>query len=347
MVEIELKFQLPAAAREAVRAELAEAGARVQRLQAAYVDTPDRALARARAALRLRREDGAWVQTLKAQGTGVLVRLEHNAELPVDAGGAGDTLPGLDLGRHLGTPAADALAAALGTDAAGLQAAAARGDTLGLGVVFETDVHRTLVTLPAPGGAWVEAALDEGEVRAAGHRLPLGELELELRTGEPAALLALAGDWVTRHGLWLDTRSKAERGEGLSRGPTAVSAARPLPGRQEGAPAGGHAAQAQALLTSVLANGSVLADESLHGADLSLHLRHWHRGLGELLHLLGQAAQGGEGPAPHPDWAGELIGLLAPLDAGAGPGVVVAGRVARGVRLNRLMLALLGWAQPL
>ena len=104
MVEIELKFQLPAAAREAVRAELAEAGARVQRLQAAYVDTPDRALARARSALRLRREDGAWVQTLKAQGAGVLVRLEHNAELPSDAGGAGEALPALDLGRHLGTP---------------------------------------------------------------------------------------------------------------------------------------------------------------------------------------------------------------------------------------------------
>lgn len=340
MVEIELKFQLPATAREAVRTELAEAGARVQRLQAAYVDTPDRALARARAALRLRREDGAWVQTLKAQGAGVLVRLEHNAELPA---GGGDALPALDLGRHAGTPAADALAAALGTDAAGLQAAAARGDTLGLGVVFETDVHRTLVTLPAPGGAWVEAALDEGEVRAAGHRLPLGELELELRTGEPAALLALAADWVARHGLWLDTRSKAERGEGLSRGPLAVSAARPLPARGEG----GHAAQAQALLTAVLANGSVLADEALHGADLSQHLRHWHRGLGELLHLLGQAAQTGASPAPHPDWAGELIGLLAPLDAGAGPSVVVAGRVARGARLNRLLLALLGWAQPL
>jgi inorganic triphosphatase YgiF len=341
VVEIELKFQLPAAARDAVRTELTELGGQLQRLQAAYVDTPTRHLAQARAALRLRREDAQWVQTLKAQGAGVMKRLEHNAELPPDAG---EALPPLDLARHAGTPAAAALAAALGVDEAALAAAAAQGETLGLAVVFETDVRRTLAQLPAPGGAWVEAALDEGEIRAAGHRLALGEVELELRTGEPAGLLALAGEWVARHGLWLDTRSKAERGEGLARGPQTVSALRPVqrPDNDQPVPA-----QVNTLLVAVLANGSVLADEALAGGDRSQHLRHWHRGLGELLHALGVAALAGVGPQPHPDWAGQLIELLAPLDAGAGPTEAVAGRVARSARYNQLMLNLLGWSAPL
>ena len=57
MHEIELKFGLPASQLDALRAELARLGADIARpqiLQAAYFDTPDRRLAQARAALRVR-----------------------------------------------------------------------------------------------------------------------------------------------------------------------------------------------------------------------------------------------------------------------------------------------------
>lgn len=327
MIEIELKFQLPPASLEALRTELEAAGCRPQRLQAAYLDTAERHLARARAALRLRREDDQWVQTLKAQGAGLMHRLEHN--VPV---AGGDAVPALDLARHAGTPAGLALAAALGPDAGPL------------GLVFETDVRRSLALLPAAGGAMVEAALDEGEIRAAGQRLALCELELELRSGEPAALLALADDWVARHGLWLDTRSKAERGEDLARGPASVAALREARRPDEGAAL---QQQVSAILGPLLANASVLADSALPSEALQAHLRHWHRGLGDLLHVLGVADLAGGTQRPHPAWAPALIELLAPLDAGAGPSVAVAGRVIRSPRLTRLMLALLGWSQPL
>ena len=82
MTEIELKFQVPAESRAAVAAAVAgRAGAgQVQRLQAAYHDTAERALANAGVALRLRREGPRWVQTLKAIGGDAMTRLEHNVE---------------------------------------------------------------------------------------------------------------------------------------------------------------------------------------------------------------------------------------------------------------------------
>ena len=326
MTEIELKFQVPAASLAAVRAELAEAGARQQTLRAAYVDTPQRHLAQARAAVRLRWEDDAWVQTAKAMGEGLMTRLEHNAPA-----GQASPRPALDLARHDGTPVAQALARALGE----------AHDTLA--VVFETDVQRTLVDVPAPAGAWVELALDEGTVRAGAHGLALCELEFELRSGEPAALIALARDWVARHGLWLDTRSKAERGELLSRGPQVASPARAARRADPQQPVRQQVAQT---LEPLLANASVLADDGLPPEVLADHLRQWHRGLGDLLHVLGVAELQGADGAPNPAWATELIELLAPMDAGAGPSVAVARRVVRAPRTTRLMLALLGWSQP-
>ena len=47
MVETELKFQVPAAARTAVERQLSTNTARTLELQARYFDTPDRRLAQA------------------------------------------------------------------------------------------------------------------------------------------------------------------------------------------------------------------------------------------------------------------------------------------------------------
>lgn len=208
MTEIELKFQVSAERRAAVAAAVAgRSGAeQVQRLQAAYHDTAERSLAAAGVALRLRREGPRWVQTLKAGGADALTRLEHNVERP----GRSAAVPPLDLSLHDGTPAGARLAEVL-------EAHASSDPEAVLACQFRTDVRRVSRTLRWRG-AVLELAFDEGRVVASARSQPLCELEIELLRGSPAALVEAARHWVARHGLWLDTRSKAERGDLLARG---------------------------------------------------------------------------------------------------------------------------------
>ncbi|PXW93666.1 CYTH domain-containing protein [Sphaerotilus hippei] len=206
MQEVELKFQVPAGHRSALRRAVTTRRAQVTELQARYFDTPQRHLARAGFAVRLRRENAQWVQTLKGGGDGLMKRLEHNA--PVATPPEGE--PGLDLSRHVGTPAGDALEALLkqqGIGAADLQRQ------------YGTDVRRTHRLLRHEG-AVVELAFDEGHILSGDQAVELFELEFELVSGPVPALLSLARRWVDRHGLWLDSRTKAERGDRLVRGLT-------------------------------------------------------------------------------------------------------------------------------
>lgn len=279
MVETELKFQVPAASRAALQRAVATPSAQTLRLRAQYFDTPDGRLAAAGVALRLRQEGAGWVQTLKGARAGLAQRLEHEVTLP-----AGPVA--LDLRRHDGTPAAAALQEALGADAAALV------------VVFQTDVRRSRRVLHS-GGAVIEAALDIGTIRAAGRRLPLWELELELRRGPIEALYALASRWVQRHGLWLDVRSKAERGVLLARG---LDARPPVgaraPALQRGQPMDAAlramvgAALAQALPNASALAGGVGGPEHLHQLRVGL------RRLRSVLQLFGRS--GGADPGPDP-----------------------------------------------
>ncbi len=209
MTEIELKFQVPEGAAAAVRAAVAGRGAtaRTLRLQAVYFDTADGRLAAAGVALRLRREGGRWVQTLKATGADAMTRLEH--EVPRRERSAATPLP--ELALHAGTPAGARLEAVL---------AEVPGATLVCR--YRTDIRRTQRELRHPG-ALLELAFDEGRIEAGDAVLPVCELEIELLRGDPAALLSAAATWVARHGLWLDVRSKAERGTLLATGRSAAS----------------------------------------------------------------------------------------------------------------------------
>lgn len=202
MHEIEIKLQVPPARAEAVRRAVAgPSGATRQRLQAAYFDTADRALANAGLALRLRREGRRWVQALKGAGPDGLTRLEHE----VPRGGAA-AMPALDLSLHVGTPAGERLAAVLADPGHGSPQ-----------LVFRTDIRRTSRRTRVQGGQ-VELAFDEGRIVAGDRALAVCELEIELLAGTPAAVLGSARRWIERHGLWIDLRSKAERGDALARG---------------------------------------------------------------------------------------------------------------------------------
>jgi triphosphatase len=286
MREIELKFQVPAAQREALKRRVATAGAGKQRLQAQYFDTPDRALAAAGIALRLRREGMRWVQTLKAADLHAVNRLEHNVPLAGPSGRAA-TPPALDPLRHRASPAGERLAQVL---------AAAPGP---LAPLFVTDIRRTARRVRS-GGATIEVAFDEGVIMAGSRRLAVCEIEFELVSGRIEGLWPLARQWALRHGLWLDVRSKAERGDRLARGVEVAPAAKAAPAQPLPADAGRDAALRSMVGQAVqhaLANAADIADERftaehVHQARVAM------RRLRSLLRELGQA-----GSDKHPVWS--------------------------------------------
>ena len=204
--EIELKFQVPPGSVAALRRAVGTATARTTPLQAVYADSADARLAAAGLALRLRREGDAWVQTLKGRGDGLLQRLEHEVPLPA---GAGE--PRLDPDRHAGTAAGAALQAAL------------RGAELL--PQYRTDIRR-LHRVLRRSGSHIEIAFDEGRIVAGEASLAVCEIEFELKRGSVEVLLQVAADWVRRHGLWLDVRTKSERGFRLARKLDQVAAVR-------------------------------------------------------------------------------------------------------------------------
>ncbi len=258
--EIELKFRIPAARLVALRRAVATASANLQPLAAAYFDTAGEHLAKARTALRLRREGGSWVQTLKAEGASALQRLEHNVPVP------GGDRPALDITRHDGTPAGAALRRLLAD--AGQPALQER---------YATTVQRTRRLLRS-GGAVIELALDEGTVQADGRSLPLCEIEFELLSGPPQALLALAGRWAARHGLLLDVRTKSELGHTLAAGlpGSPPTSARPLRLDRHASLDAARSAMLANTLRQVLANASQMAagpSEPEHLHQLRVGLR--------------------------------------------------------------------------
>ncbi len=249
MTEIELKFQVPEAARAAVLAAVAGRGgtARSVRLQAAYFDTPDGRLAAAGVALRLRREGTRWVQTLKAAGDDAMTRLEHN----VPRRERSAVPPAPDLALHAGTPAGERLAALLGP-----------GDELVCR--YRTDIRRMQRAVRRQG-ALLELAFDQGRIVAGDAAVPVCELEIELLRGEPAALLDAARTWVAHHGLWLDLRSKAERGTLLAAGAARAEARK----AQATAASLAECVQQIAVNASTVASGD-FGDEHLHQLRVGL-----------------------------------------------------------------------------
>lgn len=190
MLEREIKFHVPAARRDALLQAMQQPDTQLQRLQARYFDTPLRELAASRVALRLRNENGQWVQTAKAPGADPLTRFEHNTQRPDDT---------LDLTVYKGTPLERTLA--------GLNAP--------LAPTYAIDVDRLALRVRHQG-AHIELAFDQGVLRAGDISLPILELELELIEGPVAALFSLAETWLQEHGLILELRSKAERGDALA-----------------------------------------------------------------------------------------------------------------------------------
>jgi inorganic triphosphatase YgiF len=205
--EIELKLALPEASQQSFlrQALLKEAAARqTGRLVNVYYDTPDLALRRLGIALRLRRQRGNWLQTVKCSGQsagGLTTRPEW--EKPYQ-------------GRFDFSAVDDAT----------VRAKLERPKTLSrLVPIFETSFLRTVWHFDG-----MLLMLDRGWIASAGRREAISEVEIEVTDGSVTAVLALAERLAERLPLAPALLSKAERGYRLHQAsPIAPVKALPLP----------------------------------------------------------------------------------------------------------------------
>ena len=190
-LETELKLDLDpsAVARLMCHPLLAGALAKTEELDSVYFDTDRHALHKDGFSLRIRHIGDRRVQTIKAdQGTaaGLFVRPEWEREIdgdvPVLDGASGP------LAKRIKPAILDRIVP-----------------------VFRTIVTRTTLTIIVDGSK-IELSLDRGEIVSTGGPRPLCEVELELKTGHPAALFALARQLDAAAPMRLGVLSKAERG---------------------------------------------------------------------------------------------------------------------------------------
>jgi inorganic triphosphatase YgiF len=196
--EIELKFAFDPAAIEPLEQVLlvrpGAKGPQSRTMTSVYWDTASRDLLKAGVTLRVRETGGKYVQTVKSAAETLSSRGEW------ESGTAG---PQVDFKALAATPLAPLI----------------KDIKTRLEPVFFTRVTRT-AHLVRQGKAKVEAALDRGEVEAGGRSLPICELELELKSGDPAGLYALARRLGRAAPLRLSFVTKAERGYRLADGHT-------------------------------------------------------------------------------------------------------------------------------
>lgn len=173
---------------------------RSQTLRTVYYDTRSGGLRKAGIVLRIRKAARAipllGLKSLDAEAGHAFRRKEIEVRSP-----RGEPNP------HL----FDAATAALVREAAGGEALEAR---------FEIRTKRRTV-LVRHGGADIEVAFDDGVILAGAQTQPLFEVELELKTGQDAGLLAFALALAGELPLSLDFLSKSEKGFRLAFGKAA------------------------------------------------------------------------------------------------------------------------------
>ncbi|WP_374664982.1 CHAD domain-containing protein [Acinetobacter sp.] len=226
MIEIELKFQIPAAKRKALaRAVLQQKPEHVE-LHAKYFDTADHFLQRHHISLRQRQENGQWRQTLKAPKNH-LERIEIETELdsedPSHAAALNDADSRIDVLPYLQQKNLRKLLKPLVKTACSLQ--------------FETQIRRQRFiqfihspqthSPPEDNGAinaetinasQIEVSLDQGLILANGNSHEVYEIEFELKQGSIQDLIDTIKPWIKKYGIWLDSSSKALCGQRLQQG---------------------------------------------------------------------------------------------------------------------------------
>ncbi|VWX47176.1 CHAD domain-containing protein [Novosphingobium sp. 9U] len=249
-MEVELKLELSEAAAELLRlSPILAAEHDCSHLRAIYYDTPDHAVSGAGFSLRIRSKGNQRIQTIKADGptsVGLFTRSEW--AMPVE-----DETPVLD---HT-TP----LKSVLGKAAAQIAP------------VFEVDVERCTWNV-REDDAEIELVMDRGQVHAGGRGELIGELELELKSGAPAALFAFARKLDVVAPLRIGVLSKSQRGYRLTRPSHASYKAEPVPLDAEASAAVAFQQIAQSCLRQFRLNEALLVEhrhaKPLHQARVAL-----------------------------------------------------------------------------
>lgn len=203
-METELKLELDPADSNRFRhnpiiKELADGKARQEELIAIYFDTPDFLLRQHGAGLRVRKIQGRWIQTLKAGGS-VKGGLHERHEWESPVGGA--------------VPELKQFAATADMDGSLTTLLKRSSIANALQPVFRVKVQRITWNL-RDGDNHVELVLDAGSVQRKGRKMPVSEIELELREGEPGCLYDIALRLLDGVPLRLSNVSKAQRGYAL------------------------------------------------------------------------------------------------------------------------------------
>lgn len=202
--EIELKLEMTSEAADQIEASgLLVGDPKITQQKSIYFDTPDGKLRKAGLSLRIRESNGNRIQTVKADrgsAAGLFARSEWEQSVNDDVPILYDSTP---------------IRALLGesTDA--------------ITSVFEVTIDR-YTWLMNEGGTSIELVLDRGEAVVCERRSSICEIELELKSGAPAALFALARKIDTAAPARLGVLTKAERGHRLTRPLEAVAKADPV-----------------------------------------------------------------------------------------------------------------------
>lgn len=200
--EIELKLRLPNHNRcPDIFAGISRLSPRppapqTEHLESWYFDTPSHALRQAGVAYRLRLENDRWIATIKAGGSsegGLHRRQEWNAPA------CGPT-PSLEYFS--------------GTEGKDLVKQLLTGEELC--PFFSTVFDRQFTCVTTDSGDVIELAADIGWIIAGDRREPISEVELELKEGDAAAVLALGAKIARFSPLFIDERSKYSRGLALA-----------------------------------------------------------------------------------------------------------------------------------
>ncbi len=216
-MEVELKLLVDAKTREALlrhpllNAEGAPAPHELT-LSDTYFDTPELRLRHSDAGLRVRHAGRGWTQTMKSGGS-VDGGLHSGNEWESPVAGPVPDLPQLRKLVDDKKTRRDLLGAA---------ALAKR-----LAPVFTTKIKRTVWDLHLNGDR-IECALDQGRLECGDKKVPISELELELKSGDPAHLFDFALALQKDLPLHIGNQSKADRGYALlvPGAPAAVKATR-------------------------------------------------------------------------------------------------------------------------
>src|SRR5262245_14714893 len=196
MQELELKVELDKSdvdrlAGEPAAGDLIIGPAATKELRTVYFDTPGHDLHAAGIALRLRRQNGGWRQTVKVDR-----HVEGGMSNPIELQAfVEEERP--DIRKISDKKVRRAVQKALSDTA--------------LHPVFETVIQRTTRSIKVQDSE-IELAVEDGEVRAGNERQHLREADLELKAGSAEGLLLAAEKLLAGHELKPSSRSKAERG---------------------------------------------------------------------------------------------------------------------------------------